>query len=1818
MSRVSINGLLKPKTATPAANAYLGHFVKVGYQQLIEGNPIYSLDRVEVAENGSFRFFLPKGELLSEQSIKLQVYAPDGQLLGSQIYSYGSLYPSEIDPSAQDNSKAFELEVDPKQINFGDAGPVANSHNKITGKLVDLSGSKKVGGLQVLVMAATDAHAEVGSKGFSAVFSALTDAGGYFSGKVKNTSYGKAYACIAGLEGHFIPFELDDQKIPAQLLLVADLTDLPEGVAVSAGTPNQPDGVDLVRNPSFSQDLGGRCIDFTVPNRTLEEFSFYQTVRTTEPEIKGLTINASETRNLKVQMLEISDEMFAVFGRLKESLSSMHLVEYTVDEDETQGNLSTYISHEDAKKAAISDIYQKPVYRLKVASGLSHLKMSTRDLGFEKKGLDFVGVINILAEQGKRKQKLDDLHRKLAAAYCGKKGWQEAGGFCDQYVAKDVLNREKVNALLGHIKKYDKFVSVNAALAKSFKGFGEDAEAMLKLKTADSGLLSVMKTRTEKLLADVDVKTTESQDQEELLGYLRRMVKELDQAVAGAYDFEPCPPPKKIETIGIMCLLQEFEQTRDLLRNKSVFTLGEIYKLRANYEKYAASIRSFLSLLDQYYSFYHSGPKMFLTLENDYFIEQYSQIKSALNNLKRQVGQATRKIEDIERAYINNHPGRRELTVEYGVDWDETPTVYENTTIAHGHILHFKQAWKADGYSLGDLLYSLPLAPCQEKQIAIIDWDRSERAARTESQDVSEAMQADISHDRDISEIISSSFREDISANSYNKTKSTSAGLGGGIFGSIGGLFGGVAHSGATSSSSANQNSARSLSASSLSRLQDNVSQSASSLRTQRNTVIQTVGQNENMTVQTEVVRNNNHCHALTVEYFEVLKHYAIEQRLVDVQECLFVPLPMSVFDHAKILRWKNTLRRAVYGAQLQRGFDAIERIANNYADSDLPTGTYADEPIEDLHGNFSLTFDLKRPYISEIDEATKTETIVLSNHFPWFFGAMKWSIDREVPLTEAEKDALFERDFAPDIVRSFIDKIEVYAIDGNGTEVPLELDFTLLSTYRRNVPLQVSIAPKSIPTLSRSNIKHLRFRAGTVVKPESKIILRSFYLYYRTRHLSESIIRNAKVNNDVINTVEVQISFPAIQIVQKTDAALLYTPMNARELRNPRKEDREAANALTNFLNEHMEMAHKAIWSAMDSSRLFGLLDGYIAPNSGSRSVASVVDNKIMGIVGNNLVLKVVPGERLDPVFKNVEDLLAYYQPTTEPDPFRISVPTKGVYAEAVLGRCNSCEVIDESRHWRFDEAPCGCSGATPIQPISTDSRRSDTGDMQVKDLPSSIINMQNAPSAPDPTGLGAAFSLLGQSNAFKDMTGLAGTQANAIKALETTSKSVTDLAGMAVDLKKQEAMKKDIDRTMKSIQEAEGSGQITKEQANQLRMRALGALVGEPTKRSTATSSTNDVKELTKTAGENKAAVKVNKPGGEQIEVDARIPDSSANTAVGIQLSAATGTAENRAFNPSINDKSGCIELEALVSNAPAGATYRWSAANPQNIIVEQGNTTRALIKALRPGRTDVRFEVFDNGGALLASKSFGLSAPQFVTVGEDQSAFDGVLADYMMDDVKEAVVEHAKQVCDHLLNKANVRTIWQLGGYNEALPAHLPAGHFTKATFRGNPPKPNLLGETKGPGGAAVLNEIIEIYPGAYDDPIPVGDKNVDVDVETQALVMQLKSANFTDVALKQFAIKVFGRLFGETLAHEIVHSLLWMVIPTGHNAPTVPNDLMNNGFERHFSQRTGIEDTAYTSPVEPDNFVDHGIAAIGGLQSTNQSRIDNHFPVPSAFN
>ncbi len=1411
MERKSVNGILVPTdVALSITEEYLGHFLKVSYILYHEQTPIYEKSRVEVNPDGTFRFFVPLQELIQDQMVTIEVYAPDGEMLRSQRYSYGNLYTSNYAQGTEDESGGLlKIGIDPKILTFDETSPEVCTHKKINGKIIDISGTQNTAGLQVLILTSNSSTEEFSFDTFETIFSSITDDNGSFYGSVENRNYQQAYGIIAGLSNNPIKITLESKKVPYEVLLATDMSLLSDDSTRYNSVPSNPNGDELVNSSKFSQDLGTGCVDFTTPNRSLEEVSFYHAVRTTEPEIKGFTI---QTKNLRKEFHSIASNLIDTLTSMNTSFHSMSLLEYAVNEDE-ENEATTELR---SLTPNLSKNTLESNYKLRLVSPNQNLQFSMNQLVFDNKRYGISHIFKLLAQQAKRKKKLQQLHQKLAMAYCGKYGVEEEKTFCEQFAQNNIFPYDTLSSITAYLSKLGRQLTPQIRRNSIPFIFAMDKikdESFISKKSIEDLIkkTQTFKKSVEKQSDDITIK-------EELLEYLNKLeeeLKALDLDTAKA--FEPCPPDKIERNSGIMCVIQEFKKTKEILDNQVVFTLDNIITIRTNYQLFLKSISSFLNLLEEFYTFYNASELNLISLEDDYFVKNYKSIKNTLLNLKRRINYAIIEIEKTEQEYISNHPGRKHLSSDFSIDWDETPTVYENTTIAHGHILHFKQQWKADGYSLGDLLYSLPLAPCQEKNIAILDWDRDEFGRRNESQDFSDTLQASISRDRDINEIVNSTFRENINASSHNDTSSTSGGIGGGIGGFIGkavfGISGGVSSSGSSSNSSSSQDSSRNLSASALNSLQDNIFQSASNVKKQRSTVVQTVNQAESVSIQTEVVKNNNHCHSITMEYFEVLKHYAIEQKLVDVQECLFIPLPMSHFDNDKVLRWKNTLKRNMYGTKLLKGFDAIERIESGYANSDFPDEAYCTDKIHEFSGFFVLTFDLVRPYIQPIEDETKIvkETIELGSFFPWFGRVLEFTYDKEVPLTKEEKDAIFEKDYAPDIVKSFIEELDFYAVtDKDHKEIKLDLDVTIASTYKKGHGVYVNIASASTDqTITREDFKHLIVRASTEVKSGSRINLNSVVLSYRTDHMRGNIINKRGIRNDIINTKTIEVAideFPGFKQKTVTDAALFYTPMNYQELRNPRNEDREAAIALVEFLNEHLEMAHKAIWSSMDSSRIFGLLDGYIAPNAKGKSVASVVENKLIGIIGNNLLFKVVDGQRLDPTFKNVKNLFEHYRPTTKPDPFRISVPTKGVYAESVMGKCVSCEKIDESLHWRFKDEPCGTK-ATAIEPLSSQSRKSDVGDLQTKDFPTSIINLQNAPSAPDPTGLSAAYSLLGKGDSFKDMTGLSGTQQNALNALQTTSKSVTDLASISKDFANLSVManqNKDASKQIEQIKKA------------------------------------------------------------------------------------------------------------------------------------------------------------------------------------------------------------------------------------------------------------------------------------------------------------------------------------------------------------------------------------------------------------------------------
>lgn len=1172
-------------------------------------------------------------------------------------------------------------------------------------------------------------------------------------------------------------------------------------------------------------------------------------------------------------------------------------------------------------------------------------------------------------------------------------------------------------------------------------------------------------------------------------------------------------------------------------------------------------------------------------------------------------------------------PERSRMDCKHPVDWDFEPTIYQACTIAHGHLLHFKQEWIADGYSMGRLLYSLPLAPGQKKQIAVLDWERRESAVRQESQQEEESLVATVSRDRDIGEMVNSVLTESSRGGSSADTGSFGGGIGiGAILGPVGGLLG-IGGGSSSASSSAWQNSSRNVAANSLQTLRDRTSQAAAAMRAQRSTVIQSVSQGERVSVTTETVANYNHCHAMTVEYFEVLRHLIVRQRLVDVQECLFVPLQMSRFDRAKALRWRHTLQPCMPTRDLRLGFDALERIDNHYEGSDLPLGTYADQSLDYVEGDLSIRFQLARPRDKDDDFDP-----VNWGWFALLIPSLSAQEQYKTFLKDQQfKDRIFLEQFGPRIARAFVDLMTFYWVDVNNVEHPLPIDTTLLSNFVNDSPLSISLRlGDALSGIPRKDIKFIKISELcyingvyipflNVLPAGSRAIVESGRMSYRTKYSSGYLFNNGRILNDITGL----------------DAVRIYTPLNGQELRNPREEDKERARRLLDHLNENIERYHHALWWRMSPDRRYMLLDGFEAPNSGGRSVASVVENRLIGLVGNSMIMPVARGFHLDPTYnqdkENPVDLLEHYQPNTPIEPVRVAIPTRGVYAEAVMGACNSCEVKEEERFWRWEESPIP-DNPPAILPVSTDSRRADPPDMTAKDYPAPIIAMQNAPAAPDPTGLGAALNLLGQSNLFKDITGLEGNQRNAIEGLKAALSTAQSFGDKASNLALQAKMSKDIDRTMRAIDTAKQQGLLTDEQARNLTQGAIQSMIGAGPVTDPKPMNTKDIGELTQTAGANAAAVKVSRPGGEQVEVDARPP--AADLPDGPRPSVAAGTngasADRRSFGPSTNSLSGETTLDVQVRNGPSGFTVNWTPveAAALDVVTPTGQST--VIRGKRPGLTRLDVAVLNTGGSQVATTRLNLCVPQFVSVSEDAALFTPVLAQLRIDSRKDEVLREARNVCQHLLRTCNVRMVWTMAPFNETVPAHIGASLVTRARILGEPPTDAggnpvpLFGVTSNPAGitpsATTFDDLIQLFPGAYDvtQPNNAAHPNNMVDTQTQALLMEIQGTASPSTALLDLAVKVFGRLIGETLAHETVHSLLGVTISAnGHNSPSIPGELMNDWLDRSFRQRTGIEDTAMVSPVDPANFVDHGINTIGGLQSANQARIDAVFPVPTAF-
>src|SRR5690606_38224844 len=219
--------------------------------------------------------------------------------------------------------------------------------------------------------------------------------------------------------------------------------------------------------------------------------------------------------------------------------------------------------------------------------------------------------------------------------------------------------------------------------------------------------------------------------------------------------------------------------------------------------------------------------------------------------------------------------------------------------------------------------------------------------------------------------------------------------------------------------------------------------------------------------------------------------------------------------------------------------------------------------------------------------------------------------------------------------------------------------------------------------------------------------------------------------------------------------------------------------------------------------------------------SIASVVDREPVAIIGNSLVYRVGAGTflGLGEIRTPTQLYDAYAGREPAQDPLLVSLPTGGLYAQTIMDECLALEEHQGSIDWVLAD-PDPELGT--LDPSLLASRRADiTGTVTPTEMPGTIINLQNAPEAPPVSGLGDALSAVKYGEAFRDMAGLAGTQANAASALNSAASMATTFGSQATSLKLAEIADKEKARAaanpqIAAVKAAQDKGLITPEDAS------------------------------------------------------------------------------------------------------------------------------------------------------------------------------------------------------------------------------------------------------------------------------------------------------------------------------------------------------------------------------------------------------------------
>lgn len=757
--------------------------------------------------------------------------------------------------------------------------------------------------------------------------------------------------------------------------------------------------------------------------------------------------------------------------------------------------------------------------------------------------------------------------------------------------------------------------------------------------------------------------------------------------------------------------------------------------------------------------------------------------------------------------------GRTQLDAAHPIQWEGDAIRYQATSVARGHILEYRVRWRSNGYSLGQVVKTLTLAPRQTKRVQKIEWQRLERSRREERTQLEDRVSDEVARERTYYDAVQASLSDWSRGDSSSSVTAAAGGIGFAAGSVV--IGGGAAHSNASSQSS--QEGGRRTSANEEQRLRDGIRRFGDALRRFESVVVTEVSQEESVTGTTEVIRNLNYGHSLTVIYYQILRHLRIETALAGVRECVFVPFAIKPFTIERAYRWRETIARNLLDPRHRLALQHLKDVLSGFASSSIPPGRRSDHPIRHVHGSLFIELAIERPRDANEGAFQEESWLPLQRWLPVPARSV-WARLRE--LAEAQRDRTFQSEYAPAIAARWVNAL---ALGARGRS--LEADFTLASRYSFNGVVRVDFSIAGGSGLTREQLSELRVLATYGLPPGSVANLKRLSFTYHTDGFQRTVDVSQGAD-DLVNVVTGDAD---------PDGALVSAIPDSWERQDLRVEIVRSVQDLVAHLNEHMEYYHKAIWWSMDRDRLFMMLDGFYMPGTDGLSIASVVEREPLAIAGNCLVYRVAAGSFLGyGKITTPEALYEYYADERQVSPpMHVSLPTDGLYAQTIMDECDALEEHYGSKDWVLEQ-PDPDLGV--LDPSLLASRRAEPSNTQPTPFPSTIINLQNAPDAPAPTGLGAALDAVTRGDAFRDMTGLAGTQALTQAGMQTAAGLAAHFGSQAASLRLAELANKahatqSADRQLASIERAKQKELLSPEEASRQAARVLEQMHDSPT---------------------------------------------------------------------------------------------------------------------------------------------------------------------------------------------------------------------------------------------------------------------------------------------------------------------------------------------------------------------------------------------------